>query len=142
MFFLLLLKFQSILEKNNNRKAEGGADLREKVHALLLGVQKREAHVREEDLQRKAGKAGAGADVDDARAGERKPQRRSGGVQKVLRRALVLTGDGGQVHNAVFLLKQVVIDAKTLQRPRIAGQVHRLKAAHQGFFQHIGPHSV
>lgn len=77
-------------------------DLLQEVHPLAQTVQQREAGVRRQDRQHHAGKACAGAYVDDALAGQIQLRRQRRAVQQVQGGNVPGRGDGREVHHLVF----------------------------------------
>lgn len=81
-------------------------DLLQPVDALAERVEQREVEVILEDAQRHAGKARAGADVDDGftRQIDKRQQRRA--VEQVELRDGVGLGDGREVHHLILFQQQ------------------------------------
>ena len=121
------------MQARHIRETGGGADIAEKAHTLIETVEQRERNVRLRDLQRQAGKARAGADVDDRLAGKRRDRQQGGRVEKVQLRHVRLAVDGRQVHDLAALVEQRVICLKTGQHRRIERQTQRGKARAQKF---------
>ena len=80
-----------------------GRNFRQPVHPLLEAVQQGEVDAAVADLEHQAGKACAGAHVDDALFVELCRTQHGGAVQHMLLSHARRVGDGGQVHDLVFL---------------------------------------